>query len=170
MQLIEKYRICKHLDDCLGQLKIHPDVAVAVSREYSHNISNIDIYCFEKANNIYDYALHFWVRKDFPHLKELNRFIGLASAGGLIEKWRSIKQTKTYAKHHENVYNNVNMKNLLGLVIILCSLEILAISTILIERIVHRNVHVRNPSKFWIFANMFINPDRIFLLETKWSP
>lgn len=167
--MLDDYEICDNLEHCLKQLARNAELAVAVSQEYFQNrnsIENIGIYCFENPNVIYDYALYFMVRKDFSYLKELNGFIGMASESGLINKWRSTGPTKTYVTEKEQAYNNVKIKNLFGIFVIFLLLQALIVLTITLERFVHKKVNGRNPSRFWIYADMIISPDRLFLLET----
>lgn len=87
---LAKFKICEDLNVCLKQLNQNQQLAIAISREHVRNShSNLHVFCFEQSDMIYDYALKFLVRKDFPYLNEFNEFIRMTSARGLIKKWHS---------------------------------------------------------------------------------
>lgn len=76
----------------MSWLKNNPTLAVAVSHEHARKnrlIPYSQMYCFEKSEAIYEYAPKFLVRDKFPFLVELDEFIRLADASGLIMKWSS---------------------------------------------------------------------------------
>lgn len=153
----------------MNQLKHNPKLAVATSRERAFNsrsIISMHLYCFEKSEVIYEYALKFLVRKDFPYLSELNWFIGQASASGLIEKWR-IDSSARFQYTYNEINNQLTLQDGFGINIILLSCLLCATICLFIERFIHKKLKTLNPSRFWQFAEMIIDPDRHFLLETK---
>lgn len=81
---VGEFKICQSFDECLSEIEKSSKCALATSHEYI--IKNCEIfaskYCFKNPEIIYNYALKFLVSKDFSYLKELNRFIDLANAGG----------------------------------------------------------------------------------------
>lgn len=167
--MLEKFHICDDLDFCLSQLDHKFRLAVAISREYSHN-SRLTLachyHCFEKSEIIYEYALKFLVRRNFPYFNELNRFIQMASSSGLIEKWRSTNQNPFDYK--EMFFGYLTFDYFLGIVILGSILWILLIVFIFVERIVHTKNREPNPSQFWVIFEMVIDPDRHFMLDNKY--
>ena len=89
-------------------------MAVAISREHVRNSRlKLDTYCFKKLEDIYHYELKFLVRKDFPYLNELNEFIRMAGATGLIEKWHSDGRIR-YRKNNNNEVQSISNYNVAG--------------------------------------------------------
>lgn len=67
-------------------------------------ISNCQLRCFDEV--IYEYVLKFLIRRDFAFMKELNKFIQIASASGLIKKWyKTIKSNLNINLNEKLVYN-----------------------------------------------------------------
>lgn len=140
-------------------------MAVAISREHAYNNPSIPashIYCFKNSQIIYDYALHFFVRKNFTHLDNLNEFILMASATGLIDRWRSVKKEQTRTQSSEEPIGITSDVFLHG-TLIFSSLYILFPMTLLIEKLVYTRVHMQNSSKVWKFLEMVINSERYFM-------
>lgn len=168
--MLERFKICNNLDACLNQLDQNSKLAIAISYEHSQNSLSISsqssYHCFSKSEIIYEYALKFLVRKNFPHLRELNEFIQRASASGLIEKWRLKNQ---YRNNHPNdMFGYLTFEHFLGIVILGCFLWILFIIFLFIERFVYTKNRTTNPLRFWVFIEMVIDPHRHFMLETNY--
>lgn len=170
-ELLERFKSCSDLDACLSQLQINSKLAVAISREHSlnsHLISPSQIYCFEKSEIIYEYALKFLIRKEFAYIEELNEFIRQASAGGLIEKWHKDSQFQHNYIHRPRTYFRLSMDNFYGTHLILLGLALAAIFIFLLELFVYKKVTKPNPSKFWMTVEFVIDPVRYFWLENRW--
>lgn len=90
----------------------------------------------------------------------------MASAGGLIEKWRRNANRSHKNKRHE-ILNQITFKSFVGGFSIWISLMAFTVFVFLIEIIVHKQVRKPNPSQFWIFFEIFIDPNRHYLLENK---
>lgn len=166
--MLENFQVCDDIHLCLDKLEQNQKLAVAV-REHDLN-SHLQLssqFGFVKAKTIYDYPLTFFVQRNFSHFKELNRFIQMASANGLIEKWRVDSQIRQRYIGNENGYRNLTMKHVGGFSIIWCIILILDCFVLLLERCIHKKVRGPNPSQFWIIGEMIIDADRHFWLENK---
>ena len=142
-------------------------MAVAISREHvRYSRLNLDTYCFKELEDIYHYELKFMVRKDFPYLNELNEFIRMAGATGLIEKWHSDRRIR-YRKSNDNEIQSVSNYNLRGVYIIYFNVVVFVFLIVYCERLIHKKARQPNPKRFWLIAEMIIDPDRHFWLETK---
>lgn len=159
---------------CLKKLYLNPTLAVALPREFSRSILkdlNFQFYCFERPEIIHSFALKFYLHKDFSYKTELNDFLMLASETGLIEKWRS--NTRTQFDHRydpaEVQSGLMTLDNLSGMLLLwICMILIVAL-VLCLEIIVFRQVKKHNALRFWRLIEMIIDPDRYFMLETKWS-
>lgn len=145
---------------------------MAILREYADNIQrnmHYKLYCFENSDMIYNYAMKFFVRKDFPHLNELNAIIKRASAAGLIEKWRLNSQIKSkYKQNNEvNAYHINSIPDFYGMLLVYDCVLVIGILMLPFELLVYRMKRTANSSRFWMYAEMAIGPDRLILLENK---
>lgn len=157
------------LDLYLSKLNENSRLAVAISREHARNFqrnARYELYCFENSEIIYDYALKFIVRKDFPYLNELNAFIRSASGGGLIEKWRLNNQIKTKYKRENQEEERVMMimEDLYGPILVVGFLVIFIFLIFLFEFLVYKKK--RTHSGIWLYLEWAIDSDRHFMLET----
>lgn len=165
--MIEKFQICDDINSCLSQLDRNAKLAVAISRERTLDLKSSSKFCFEYPETIYEYPMSFSVRQHFPYLRELNRFIQMASAGGLIMKWRVDNQIQAHYNNKENTYQNFTMGNYYGFFIIWGIIFLIDFGILLLEIFVHKKVRMSNPSRFWIIVEMVIDSDRHFWLENK---
>lgn len=167
---LRNFKLCENLDVCLSRLLREPKLAVAISYEHaqnSHLILSTDIYCFERSEIIYDYALKFLVRKDFGHLHQLNAFIKAASSSGLIEKWRLDNRIKSQVENGKTSYfKTMNMDELQGYFVVCAIMVTVNFVVFLLEKYIHNKVREPNHSRLWNIVEMIINPDRHFLKET----
>lgn len=171
--MIEKFKICTNLDECLTQLEDNSKLAVAISLAHAHSshfIPSSQFYCFKDPEIIYKYGLKFWIRQSFPYLKELNEFIRMADAGGLIKKWYSNKLTGVPSHMRmDNSYKQLKLKHFHGAILIWGMLVAALICIFILERIVHAKARAPNALRFWKIVEMLIDPDRHFMLESKWK-
>lgn len=170
--MLNNFKICTNLDECLSQIDVNPKLAVAISLAHASNsylISSSQLYCFNNLDIIYEYAMKFLVNKNFTYFEKLNDFIGMASAGGLIEKWYSDGRIRAPYKHVERVYGHFLMEQMNGILIIWSIAVMIAIISFLNEFFVFMKSRAPNPSRLWIISEMLIDPDRHFWLESKWK-
>lgn len=156
--------MCLDLQSCFDKLEMRTDVALAISLARANGLFG-SAFCFGRTHSIFEYELKFFVRKEFPFRSELNTFIGAAIRSGLIGKWLRDNQKKIHIQIMEPA-SYVKVEHLIGVWIIYSVIIGVTILLFIAEIIVHNRV--RQPktiSWFWIFAEMFISPERCFLLE-----
>lgn len=170
MNLLERFKVCTDLDICLSQLDRNDRLVVAISREHALNsrlISTSQIYCFKNPETIYDYTLSILMHENFPLSKELDEFIRIASASGLIKRWRLVSRIRNVPKYDANEIGILKLDSLFGLLVIYFRMVFLLFITFCLELIVHKMVKKFNSSKMWMHIEMLIDSDRHFLLENK---
>lgn len=165
--MLDKFQFCDDINLCLSQLDQNSKLAVTISRERTLNFKSSSKFCFEYPETIYEYPITFPVRRHFPYLKELNKFIQMASASGLIWKWRVDNQIQTDYTTKENTYQHLTLGNYYGFFIILCIILLIDLAILLLEIFAHKKARMPNPSRFWIIVEMIIDSDRHFWLENK---
>lgn len=170
-KFIEKFKSCENLNTCLKQLEGNPKLAVAISREHAlnnHLISASQLYCFEKSEIIHSYHLKFLLNKEFLYKTQLDRFIQMASANGLIEKWYSKRRIKASQKYTERSIGVLTMENAQKLFLEWLSFLLSTIVVLLLEIFIHNRVK-NSRLKIWKLIEMLIDPYRHFWLENKGS-
>ena len=166
-KFLEKFRICEDLNICSNQLNRERRMAVAISRAHVRNSRlSLQTFCFEMLEDIHDYELKFLVRKDFPYLNELNEFIRMASANGLIENWHAKRRIR-YAKGYNDENYETNSDSYKGIWMIYSVVLGFMLLTLYCERLIHKKARQPNPKRFWLIAEMIIDPNRHFWLKTK---
>lgn len=119
--MVNYFKICNNLDQCLSRLDGNPKLAVAISRKRAYN-SHLTlashIYCFD-SEIIYEYDLKFLVKENSTIFANLNDFIQRAIQSGLIKKWRSDSQMiKMSCKYIQKVNGHLNLEQLFGMIVI----------------------------------------------------
>lgn len=126
------------------------------------------MYCFEKSEIIYSYHLKFLLHKEFTHQRELNRFIQMSSASGLIKKWYTNSEIRTPHKNTERVYGIFTFEHFRSIFFRWLMLEAAMILMLLLEKLVH-NRRKHSESIIWKRIEMVIDPYRHFWKENKGS-
>lgn len=164
--MIDSFKVCENLDVCLRQLIDNEELAVAVSREYIRN-KNINltsqIYCFDKHETLYNYAMTFLIRDDFNYTKQLNAFIQEVDANGLVEKWRSNGRIGNRNKIKEKVYNQFGLKDFYGMSIIGGALALTAILSLLLEMFAYKKARKSRNSELWRKVERLFDSKRYFM-------
>lgn len=145
----------------MEKLKQNSNQAISLSGEYIRNnlrIMHPGFYCLER--NLYKYDLKFLLRKDFQMIKELNEFIGMASRSGLVTKWLNHGNMPSYREGR-----GVTRTSLADTLLTYFLVVIFAKFILYSEMIIHKYVNQPNASKFWIFADLLISPDRRLFLN-----
>lgn len=157
----------------MSRLEQNAYLAVAFSREHiwKYDLKEMHhIYCFEKPEIINEYAMRFLVHRESAYFNELNRFIELAAAGGLIERWHSISRIQSHHQYKEKyAHYNLHANRFFGVIIILSGAIAFAFLIFLLEIFINRKVRSLNPNQFWIYADMCLNSERYFLRENKFD-
>lgn len=172
MDLLRKFKLVKNPTEYIHQLEQSDKIAVAVSRELSYlrpifGNYNFDpfttIYCFEYPENIHDYWLKILVKKKFPLMNELNRFIQCAIEGGLVAKWmKDYKSMKEKTLRYE--YRTMNEEILIFTAVIYWAMLSVALLILIIEqKIYEKMMQETNVAKIWRYIEMYVDPNRYFL-------
>lgn len=124
--LQSNYKSCYDMDKCLLDVKSNPRLAFAISRSHAMNskepVSDMDIFCFEKAYNVFSFSVVMLFKKDHHLLPMVNTLIRRITESGFVLKWQydceSIKLKENLARHREedtNVNRAINLDQLIGL-------------------------------------------------------
>lgn len=163
---LQKFNICENLDVCLKRLDSNQRLAVAISLEQAQSSRYASkIYCFRKSDAFLAYSLQILVRKDFPFLEELNKFINAASASGLIEKWQTDNKARCDFKYPTDRFHQMTMDNFVTFFILWISLAIVPCFVFVLENVIFYMTHKQNPTKFSHYLELWIDGDRHFLLD-----
>jgi hypothetical protein len=123
--LLEHYESCLKMDKCLLELKTDHKLAFAISRQHALNakvpVSDMDIYCFEKADNIFSFSVVMLFKKDHHLLPRVNTLIRRITESGFILKWRTdaelIKFRENLQRRRDDeatVNRAINLNQLIG--------------------------------------------------------
>lgn len=160
--------ICENINDCLATLAWDPYVAVAVSRKQVLNclaISNEEIYCFEKIQNIRSIAISMVARHRYALLTKMNRLIQNAIESGLFLKWERDSILSNQKDESDNIrYNRVIWGHFGGTMIIITAGLTISAMVFAFELFVKRMRRVHRRSKFWKVAERLIDGHRYELL------
>lgn len=88
--IVRRYHVCKDLDACLALIRKNGKVAVAVSRHHADNsptISEKEMYCFKREENIYTYSVSMLAKKQYHLLEKINYLLRTISESGLLLRW-----------------------------------------------------------------------------------
>ncbi|KAL7026419.1 hypothetical protein ACKWTF_013905 [Chironomus riparius] len=120
------YKSCYDMDRCLLDIKSDGKLAFAISRAHAMNakvpVSDQEIFCFEKAHNIFSFSVVMLFKKDHHLLPMVNTLIRRITESGFILKWQSdcesIKFQENLARHRNDdatVNRAINLDQLIGL-------------------------------------------------------
>lgn len=169
MEFLHRFEITNNQNPYLRQLEWNSKISVATSLERVHKLqidSELKLYCFNHPNNIYEYSLKILMKRNFPLVNELNRFIQFACNGGLTVKWLKGNQYTTASEKPPIFsFSEANLNSLIFGGIIFSTVLILSLIVFAIENITHRNVQGNKFQTFWRLLQMLIDPYRYFLLE-----
>ncbi|CRK87905.1 CLUMA_CG001692, isoform A [Clunio marinus] len=91
--LREAYKPCYEMDKCLMDIERDEKLAVAISRQHATNARiplNVEnMYCFDKANNIFSFSVVMLFKKDHHLLPAVNVLIRRITESGFILKWKA---------------------------------------------------------------------------------
>lgn len=124
--LRDHYKPCYEMDKCLLELKNDKALAVAISRQHAMNakvaITEEDMFCFEKADNIFSFSVVMLFKRDHHLLPSVNTLIRRITEYGFILKWQRDaeyeKLKEVIVRYREKALNRdqaINITQLLGL-------------------------------------------------------
>ncbi|CRK87864.1 CLUMA_CG001651, isoform A [Clunio marinus] len=152
--LKEAYKPCYEMDKCLMDIERDEKLAVAISRQHATNARiplNVEnMYCFDKANNIFSFSVVMLFKKDHHLLPAVNVLIRRITESGFILKWKADNEKvkineirKQRGDSHENA-EPLNLGHVLGSFGLMFVGFCLAIGAFINEWIVYYLVHKRN--------------------------
>lgn len=121
--LVRSYVACFEMDKCLAELKTNDKLAVAISRQHAKNaripLNDDEMFCFDKANNIFSFSVVMLFKKDHHLLPAFNTLIRRIAESGFVLKWKADSEfvkTKADAKPRDPHGNEqpINVSHLLG--------------------------------------------------------
>lgn len=121
--LLRTYMPCFDMDKCLTELKTNDKLAVAISRQHATNarvpLDDSDMFCFDKAHNIFSFSVVMLFKKDHHLLPAVNTLIRRIAESGFVLKWKAdsefvkVKVDKKPRDPHGNK-QPLNLSHLLG--------------------------------------------------------
>lgn len=158
--LRDNYKPCFDMDKCLLDIKNNEKVAVAISRQHAMNakvpITDEDMYCFEKADNIFTFSVVMLFKRDHHLLPSVNTLIRYISEFGFILKWKRDaeyeKLKEIVMRHREKAANRnqaINITQLFGLFALGGAGLFIATLVFILEWIVY--YFARKKKKFLVF-------------------
>lgn len=136
------------------------DLAVAVSRLNARAIiSDHAVFCFSRSNNIRNYSVSLFARENRVHIREWNELIQQAIEGGLIDLWSGERRNKSRRDSYV-AFRPLKIHHLYGFFLIGLFLWIAAVSSFILELIIHRKLKCNNPHRFWKLADWLIDGRR----------
>lgn len=174
--MIDEYRICPNVDDCLLDLPLDNRLAVATPRNTAMNninIPNWKIYCFSNTEHIYDYPLSLFMQHEHPLLSRINRIVQMSMEGGLFTKWNLDCRNninRSYNYYHANGSITLTLEHIFTGLVLYAVFVSFAIGAFIAEHIVHPIARRRNCARIWKWFDMLIDGDRHFLLSWNRNP
>lgn len=150
--LRDNYKPCYEMDKCLLEIKSNEKLAVAISRQHAMNakvpITEEDMFCFEKADNIFSFSVEMLFKRDHHLLPSVNTLIRHISEFGFILKWKRDaeyeKLKEVVMRHREKAANRnqaINITQLFGLFALAGAGLLIATIVFIVEWIVYYLAH-----------------------------
>ena len=154
------YKVCENLEQCLLQIKENRYLAVAISREHAINtpsdISESDMFCFSKANNIYTFFVVMLVKKDYHLLPQINTIIRRMKEGGLTTKWIEDSEKKGTGRTTDTgEAKPLRIEHIWGMLLVLTVGLILALMVFFLEHLTHFLVYKKHSKRAKYFEDLF---------------
>lgn len=163
---MKRFKVVNNVGDHLPQLEWNNILAVATSIQQVQFRSDLDAYCFISPENIYEYLVSIFVRRNFSHLHEHNKFIHQASDSSLFIKWLNKYESNSSSKTQlQFQYQQVNMNTFAFLGSLCICMWTGAFLHLIAERFIYKQVRRGNSACVWIFIEMAIDPYRYFFLN-----
>ena len=106
------------MNACLLDIKNDKKLAVAISRQHAQNarieLTENEMFCFDKANNIFSYSVVMLFKKDHHLLPLVNTLIRRMTEAGFILKWKADYE---YTKFKEGSVVNARSDQAIALTI-----------------------------------------------------
>lgn len=172
-EMIDKFRLCPQVDDCLAELAVNDRLAVAVSRMHAMNnrrISQHMVYCFDGREKIIDYPISLMIASDHPMLKQTQLLTQRALEGGLLGKWLADSSPMEQTRREQNTNDESRkqtIEHIMPAIMTYCLFLTLAIVAFIAEHSIFVCVSGGAEGRFWQWADMLIDGKRHFLLPAR---
>lgn len=147
-------------------------LAIALSRLHALNspvISQREIFCFPREQNIYSYSVAMPIKLDFHLLPNINYIIRQLFEFGLIERWDKLSQSiaknadikKMLISDGNGAESHLvvlTVAHIIGAILIMIFGHTLALLAFIAEQIVFRNIRNGKHSSVWMRFHRFLNP------------
>lgn len=165
--MLNQYKICQYIDDCLVQLIDDDRLAVAISQKHALNnrlVASWNLNCFNGREIIYSYPLAIFTQSDHPLRQKIEQLTQMAVEGGLLNKWTSdatneFKQEKLN-KHYSK---SLSIQQFAFPFTALCCSCAISFVAFLIEHIVYKLARTNGKyQKYWKFLDKCLDGRRLF--------
>lgn len=166
--MLDAFRICVDLNECLRDLKDNNNLAVAISRQGAFNnpvIAQSDIFCFEEDQNINSYLVAMYIRRDHHNLRKLNEIIERSFESGLFVKWARDSKVALPEATEDRPVISMELDQLYAAMFAYLVFIFFAASSFVAEIFAFRNLTGPNPSRFWAVVKFLIDDERYFLKD-----
>lgn len=162
---MQQFNICKEIDDCLTRLQFTEQLAVATSRRHALSLNLLDVYCFDRSQDIQTYLNSFLIRTKCKHRTEIDSTMKRIIMAGLVTKWQ--KDFKKPMRQAENTRSVGIMKldNLNGFIYLFGLMFGIITLIFFLEILIFKKSHSRRANRYWKFAHMLINTKRYFKIN-----
>ncbi len=159
--LRDHYTACLDMDKCLLGIKTDKKLAIAISRQHSMNakvpITEEDMYCFTKSDNIFSFSVVMLFKRDHHLLPLVNTLIRRITEYGFILKWRQdaeYEKLKEVVKRHREKATEVNQAIKVSQLLGLFGLAVAGMSLALVSFLIEWSVFIlANRKKNRFFKN-----------------
>lgn len=157
--------MCTDQTQCLEQLSIHSNLAVATSHQHALNNPSIpreQLYCFAEDQHIHSYLITSLIREDHPHLTIIDDIIQRSFEGGLFIKW--FRDNVPINKYRNEIFiGSLTVEHLAaGFMFYLIGI-VCAIIAYAMEIIVKQKLRKRKPNRLWKFMEKLVDDKRYIL-------
>lgn len=164
----DSINLCENINDCLATLAWNRYAAVAVSRKYASSspaISNDQIYCFDRRQNIRSISISMVTRHDLDYLTKINRLLQYSVESGLFLKWERDSRSQIDKDDSSTiVYHRITWEHLAGGMIVITIGLAVSSCVFVLELFVKRMRRIHRRSKYWKVTERLIDGHRYELL------
>lgn len=175
MKVRQNFEICTYTDECLMRLRYDDKLAVAVSRLHAQNtpaVSQSEIFCFPRSDNIYSYSIAMPIKLDFHMLPVINYNIRQLFEFGLTERWNKLSQSIAANEEIKKILNSaasgkddslvvLTVPHITGAILIMFFGQFLSLIAFLTEIFVESRIRQKNCLKIWLLLHWFLQPKNI---------
>lgn len=167
--MIDNYHTCPDIVECLEQLEINEELAVAVSRQHAMNnrkVANWKIHCFSGRNTINSYPVTMLIKEDIsPMTNRINMIIQSLVEGGFLDKWAT--DSRINGERPTQCEINLEVKHIMFAIILFVCFASLSIVAFFVEIFIHQKLKKNQHAIVWQYAQRIVDGKRYLLLPEK---